>query len=83
MMLALQTPKNLGSENASFRLARQREEEFLDIATNDNAASVTLAISHGAGLWDLWSLLAHLDVPPHLRYAALSRNPIDPMLLNF
>ena len=83
MMLALQTPKNLGSENASFRLARQREEEFLDIATNDNAASVKLAISHGAGLWDLWSLLAHLDVPPHLRYAALSRNPIDPMLLNF
>ena len=83
MMLALQTPKNLGSENASFRLARQREEEFLDIATNDNAASVKLAISHGAGLWDLWSLLAHLDVPPHLRYAALSRKPIDPMLLNF
>ena len=83
MMLALQTPKNLGSENASFRLARQREEEFLDIATNVNAASVKLAISQGAGLWDLWSLLAHLDVPPHLRYAALSRNPIDPMLLNF
>jgi len=83
MMLALQTPTNLGSENASFRLARQREEEFLDIATNDNAASVKLAISHGAGLWDLWSLLANLDVPPHLRYAALSRNPIDPMLLNF
>ena len=83
MMLALQTPKNLGSENASFRLARQREEEFLDIATNVNAASVKLAISQGADLWDLWSLLAHLDVPPHLRYAALSRNPIDPMLLNF
>ena len=80
----LQPPKNLGSENASFGLARQREEEYLDIATNDNAASVKLAFSHRAGLWEPWSLLAHLDVePPHLRYAALPRNPTNPLILNF
>ena len=80
----LQPPKNLGSENASFRLARQREEEYLDIAMNDNAASLKLAFSHRAGLWDSWPLLAHLDVePPHLRYAALPRNPTDPLMLNF
>ena len=70
----LHPPKNLGSENASFGLARQREEEYLDIATNDNAASVTLAFSHRAGLWEPWSLLAHLDVePPHLQTGALVR----------
>ena len=79
----LQPFENLGSENASFGVARQREEEYLDIATNDNAASVKLAFSHGAGLGDLWSLLAHLDVIPHLRYTALSRNPIDPLMQNF
>jgi hypothetical protein len=29
-------------------------------------------------------LLAHLDVePPHLRYAALPRNPTNPLILNF
>ena len=55
----------------------------MDIATNDNAASVKLAFSHRAGLWDPWSLLAHLDVePPHLRYAALPRNPTNPLILN-
>ena len=80
----LQPPKNLGSENASFGLARQKEEDYLDIATNDNVASVKLAFSHSAGLWNHWSLLAHLDVePPHLRYAALPRNPTDPLMLNF
>ena len=69
----LQPSKNLESENASFGLARKREEEYLDIATND--AEV---------LWDPWSLLAHLDVePPPLRYAALPRNPTDPLILNF
>ena len=53
------------------------------IATNDSAASVKRAISHRAGLWDPWSLLAHLDVePPHLRYAALPRNPTNPLILN-
>ena len=55
----LQPPKNLGSENASFGLARQREEEYLDIATNDTAASVKLAFSHRARLWVPWSLFAH------------------------
>ena len=80
----LQPPKNLGSENASFGVARQREEEYLDIATNDNAASVKLAFSHRAGLRDHWSSLAHLDLePPHLRYAALPRNPTDPLILDF
>ena len=80
----LQPPKNSGSEDASFGLARQREEEYLDIATNDNAASVKLAFSHRACLWDPWSLLAHLDVePPHLRYAVLPRNPADALILNF
>ena len=82
--VVLQPPKNLESENASFGLARQREEEYLDIATNDNAVSVKLALSHRAGLWNPRSLLAHLDVePPHLRYAALPRNPTDPLILNF
>ena len=65
-------------------MARQREEEYLDIASNVNAASVKRAFSHRAGAWDLWSLLAHLDVePPHLRYAALPRNPTNPLILNF
>ena len=54
------------------------------IATNDSAASVKRAISHKAGLWDPWSLLAYLDVgPPHLRHAALPRNPADPLIPNF
>ena len=80
----LQPPKNLESENANFGLARQREEEYMDIATNDNAASVTLAFSHRAGLWEPWSLLAHLAVePPHLRHAALPKNPTNPLILNF
>ena len=83
MIQSLRPPKPLGSKNARFRLAMRREEEFLDIATNDNAASVKLAFSHGAGLWDLWSSLAHLDVPPHPRYTALSKNPIDPLMQNF
>ena len=76
--------ENSVSEFASFGLARQREEEYLDIATNDNAARPKLAFPHRAGLWDPWSLLAHLDVePPHLRYAALPRNPTNPLILNF
>ena len=54
------------------------------IATNDSAASVKRAISHRAGLWDPWSLLAHLDVePPHLRHAAWPRTPTDPLIQNF
>ncbi|MEC9154635.1 MAG: hypothetical protein VX443_01525 [Pseudomonadota bacterium] len=56
----------------------------MDIATNDNAASVKLAFSHRAGLWEPWSLLAHLAVePPHLRHAALLKNPTNPLILNF
>ena len=53
LRLVLQPPKNL-IENASFGLARHREEEYLDIATNDNAASPKLAA------WWIRSLLAHL-----------------------
>ena len=56
----------------------------MDIAANDNAASVKLAFSHRAGLWGSWSLLAHLDVEPqHLRHAALPKNPTNPLILNF
>ncbi|MEC7611761.1 MAG: hypothetical protein VYA12_00040 [Pseudomonadota bacterium] len=56
----------------------------MDIATNDNAASVKLAFSHRAGLWEPWSLLAHFAVePPHPRHAALPKNPTNPLILNF
>ena len=63
----------------------QREEEYLDIATNDNEASVKLAFSHRSGLWDPWSLLAHLDVEPNYpavrRLAQKPHRPADPEFL--